>query len=125
MAGALADPLAGLHSQARGGIIFKPLSRAERQLMRGARHLPFDQRRVVAHYIVTSRRADYEHNMAFKIREATRLRKQDVVEDENKRQTRYNDYLARQAERKAEEARLKEQQETSMEGPEEEDEMER
>ncbi|MBS0234504.1 MAG: hypothetical protein JSR99_13575 [Proteobacteria bacterium] len=50
----LTDPLEDMHSRARRDILFKPLSSAERQLMRAAKHLDIHQRRVVAHYIITN-----------------------------------------------------------------------
>lgn len=101
----LADPFKGLRSEAREAIIFKPMSRDERQLMRGSRGLPAEQRRVVAHYIITTRRAEYEHDQAYRIREAQRARAQDVVDDENRRIARHSDYLGRRAESEAAEGK--------------------
>lgn len=97
----LTNPLEDMHSRARRDILLKPLSSAERQLMRAAKHLDIQQRRVVAHYIITNRRADYEHQQHYLEREATRLRQQNAIDTDNKRQAAHLQALAHQAEKQA------------------------
>ncbi|WP_414462479.1 hypothetical protein [Hyphomicrobium sp. DY-1] len=97
----LTDPLENMHSRARRDILLKPLSSAERQLMRAAKHLDIQQRRVVTHYILTNRRADYEHHQSYLEREATRLRRQNAIDTDNKRQAAHLQALAHHAEKQA------------------------
>ncbi|WP_414463291.1 hypothetical protein [Hyphomicrobium sp. DY-1] len=97
----LTNPLEGMHSLAREEILFKPLTSAERQLMKASKHLDIYQRRVVAHYIISNRRADYQHKQDHLARQATRMRAEDQIDDENKRQSTHLDFLARQAEKQA------------------------
>ncbi|MBS0624973.1 MAG: hypothetical protein JSS32_02875, partial [Verrucomicrobia bacterium] len=96
--GPLTDPLAGLRSQAREELLFTALSRRERRMMRAAKNLPMVQRRIVAHHLLVKRRERWDEHQGYLIREAKRLRDQDIVDDENRRQARWNDYLAKEAE---------------------------
>lgn len=94
----LTDPLAGLHSTAREQLVFTALTRRERRMMRAAKHLPMAQRRIVAHHLLLKRRERWDENQGYLVREAKRLRDQDIVDDENRRQARWNAHLAREAE---------------------------
>jgi len=94
----LTDPLAGLHSLAREQLVFTALTRRERKMMRAARNLPMAQRRIVAHHLLVKRRERWDENQGYLVREAKRLRDQDIVDDENRRQERWNTHLAREAE---------------------------
>lgn len=98
----LTDPLVGLPSAAREQILFTVLSRRERRMMRAAKKLPMSQRRIVAHHLLVKRRERWDEHQGYLVREAKRLRDQDIVDDENRRQERWNNYLAREAEVQAE-----------------------
>lgn len=99
---ALTDPLVGLHSSAREEILFTGLSRRERRMMRAAKKLPMAERRIVAHHLLMKRRERWDEHQGYLIREATRLRNQDIIDDENRRQANFNRYLAKEAEVQAE-----------------------
>lgn len=96
----LHDPLEGLTSSQRFEVCRLSLSRSERQVLRAARRIPRDQQRVVLHYILTDRRVRFEEHKATRIREATRARRQDIVDDENARTRRHGNALRLEAERR-------------------------
>jgi len=98
----LTDPLVGLPNPAREQILFTALSRRERKMMRAAKKLPMSQRRIVAHHLLVKSRERWDEHQGYLVREAKRLRDQDFVDDENLRQERWNNYLAREAEVQAE-----------------------
>lgn len=98
----LSNPFEKLSGSARNEILFWPLTRAERQMVRGSRHLPLEERRVVAHHILSLRAEKYRDHQAYLAREAKRLRDQDVIDDENRRAANWNSHLAREAEIRAE-----------------------
>lgn len=94
---ALINPLEGLHSRARRDIILSPLSREERRLMKMSRSLPFEERRVVMHWMLVSRTEGYIRDQKLAAEKASRDRAADIVEDERRRSERYATWQAKQA----------------------------
>ncbi len=97
--GPMRDPYQGLRVDEVHQLLFAPLTRHERLLVRAGRKLTDPgQRRIVAHHILMQRRtALLEHKRRKELR-AVALRRQDAVDHENALLRRHLDYLARQAE---------------------------
>ncbi len=94
---ALINPLEGLHSRARRDIILSPLSREERRLMKMSRSLPFEEQRVVMHWMLVSRTENYIQTQEQVAEQASKDRAADIVEDERRRTERHATSQARLA----------------------------
>lgn len=93
----LVSPLETLNSRARRDVIFAPLSRDERRLMKMSKALPFDERRVVMHWMLVSRTETYLEEQKRAAEQASRDRAADIVEDERRKSERHAGWLATRA----------------------------